>query len=109
LEFRKKLENVAFVVERSPMKSGRSRFDASAGREECDLLGLYEGTPKSEYAGDPTGMLPDKITLFQDAIEAEAENEADVPRIVRETVWHEIAHYFGFDEEGAQRVEKKWL
>ena len=107
-EFRSRLENVAFVVERSSDRASRGAPAAEEGRDDCELLGLYEGVPRSEYAGDPTGMLPDKITLFQDVIEDEADSAEELPDVIRATVWHEVAHYFGFDEDGAISLERKW-
>ncbi len=100
--FRDELSGVAFVIE----DAGDRELEVF-GEGEC--LGLYEGVPKSEYAGDPTGLLPDKITLFRDVMLDEAEATGKDPaEIIRHTVWHEVAHFFGFDEEDAQRLETKW-
>ncbi len=100
--FREELSGVAFVIE----EAGDRELEAF---EEGECLGLYEGVPRSEYAGDPTGLFPDKITLFRDVILDEAEATGKDPaEIIRHTVWHEVAHFFGFDEEDAQRLETKW-
>lgn len=101
--FRAELKGVALVVEETADRNATDDvFDG-----EC--LGLYEGVPRSEFAGDPTGLLPDKITLFRDVILDEAEATGKDPaEIIRHTVWHEVAHFFGFDEEDAQRLETKW-
>lgn len=102
-EFRRKIRNVAFVVETRP-RAGKGRR-----RKRCELLGLYEGVPLTERGMDPDGpFMPDTITLFKGAIEREAGDEKEIPAVIRETVWHEIAHYFGFDEDGALRLERKW-
>jgi predicted Zn-dependent protease with MMP-like domain len=110
VRFRGEIANLAFVIENSFDRDLESRPEfPDDDTEACRLLGLYEGVPRSEFSGDPTGMLPDKITLFQDVIEAEAEETGQDPAvIIRHTVWHEIAHFFGFDEEGAERLETKW-
>lgn len=103
--FREKMVNVVFVVE-----DGHGPAD---GKDEdgCpyELLGLYEGIPLTERGEDMSGILPDMITLFKGSIEEEAA-ECDVPvaRVVRETVWHEVAHFFGFDEDKAEELERKW-
>ncbi|MEK7473356.1 MAG: metallopeptidase family protein [Patescibacteria group bacterium] len=101
--FREELKGVAFVVEETADRNATDDvFDG-----EC--LGLYEGVPRSEYTGDPTGLLPDKITIFRNVIEEEAETTGEDPaRIIRHTVWHEVAHFFGFNEEDARRLETKW-
>ncbi len=112
-KFRERLENLAIVVEDGDervARTGEETIELPDGTEElCDLLGIYEGVPLSEFAGDRSGMLPDKITLFRDAILDEAAHAGiSVDEVVRHTVWHEIAHYFGFDEDGARELETKW-
>ena len=62
------------------------------------LLGLYEGVPltrRSQYSG----VLPDRITIYRQAICADAWSEWDVEKQVRKTVIHEVAHHFGIDDE----------
>ena len=63
-----------------------------------DLLGLYEGVPLTER--DNYGMvLPDKITLFQDAIESVCDTDEQIVDEVRTTVVHELAHHFGIEDD----------
>jgi len=62
------------------------------------LLGLYEGVPltrRSQYSG----VLPDRITIYRQAICADAWSEWDVEKQVRKTVIHEVAHHFGIGDE----------
>lgn len=95
--FLKRLDNVAFVVADDPSVDQR---EAMHLRGEDELLGLYEGIPLIERGGSYGGLvLPDKITIFKNATLRESE-ESGIPlqRIVRDTVWHEIAHYFGYDD-----------
>lgn len=103
--FRRELVNLAFVVEEGPGPI------CECGDPECEgeLLGLYEGIPLPEREGDTTGLLPDVITLFAESIRLESE-ESDLPlsQVVRETVWHEVAHFFGFDEDKAEELERRW-
>jgi predicted Zn-dependent protease with MMP-like domain len=63
------------------------------------LLGLYEGVPLTERTSHYSAVLPDKITIFQDAICARATTEADVADEVRATVVHEVGHHFGIGDE----------
>jgi predicted Zn-dependent protease with MMP-like domain len=67
--------------------------------EEPDLLGLYEGVALTERTSDYGGVLPDRITLYQDAI---CDICADLDEVVHEvavTVVHEVAHHFGIGED----------
>jgi len=91
---RDKMDNVAIVIEKRPAKN---RY-----------LGLYEGVPQNVW-GRSFGMtLPDKITIFQEPLEQMASSQEELKRIVRDTVWHEIAHHFGFDERKVRELEAKW-
>ena len=44
-------------------------------------------------------MLPDRIVIYRDAILDVCDSEAQVVDEVRITVWHEVAHYFGIDDD----------
>ena len=63
------------------------------------LLGLYEGIPLTERMSDYSAVLPDKITIFRNAICAICTTEQDVVDEVRATVVHEVGHHFGIDDE----------
>jgi predicted Zn-dependent protease with MMP-like domain len=63
------------------------------------LLGLYEGVALTERTGDYAGVLPDRITLYREAILDICDDEDDVVREVAVTVVHEVAHHFGVDED----------
>ena len=66
---------------------------------EPDLLGLYEGVALTERTSSYGGVLPDRITIYQDAILDVCETEDDVVHEVAVTVVHEVAHHFGIDDE----------
>jgi len=70
------LENVAVVVE-----------DEAPG--DPDLYGLWESSP----------YLPDKITIFRLPLAASFPDPAELEEEIRITVLHELAHYFGIDED----------
>jgi predicted Zn-dependent protease with MMP-like domain len=67
--------------------------------DEPDLLGLYEGVALTERTGDYGGVLPDRITLYQDAILDVCVDRDEAVHEVAVTVVHEIAHHFGIDED----------
>jgi predicted Zn-dependent protease with MMP-like domain len=65
---------------------------------EHELLGLYEGVALTERTSSYGGVLPDRITIYQDAILDICDTEDDVVNEVAVTVVHEVAHHFGIDE-----------
>jgi predicted Zn-dependent protease with MMP-like domain len=67
--------------------------------EEPDLLGLYHGIALTERTSSYGGVLPDRISIYREAILDVCEDEGDVVHEVTVTVVHEIAHHFGIDEE----------
>ncbi|MBN9792080.1 hypothetical protein DMP17_26290 [Pseudonocardia sp. TMWB2A] len=67
--------------------------------DEPDLLGLYEGVALTERTADYAGELPDRITVFRDAVLDFCDDEEEVIDEVAITVVHEIAHHFGISEE----------
>jgi len=79
------LENVAVVVE-------------DENPDDPDLFGLYHGVPLPER-GDMAGLLPDTISIYRIPLEESFPDPAELRDEVRITVLHELAHYFGLDEE----------
>lgn len=105
-KFRSHIKNVAFLVEDEPSQALRKREGL---RSNETLLGYYHGIPYP-MRGDWYGMgttMPDTITLFQKPIEDEAAHRGDLRRVLRETIWHEVAHLFGMDEHTVRGRERK--
>lgn len=63
------------------------------------LLGLYQGIALTERDSHYGGALPDTVTIYRESILAICTDEAEVVEEVVITVIHEIAHYFGIDED----------
>lgn len=99
-EFLDKLKNVAITISDEPTYEQVQKFHLQHG---FTLFGLYEGVPGTRG----TGMLPDKITIFRLPILYAARSIEDMREIVKHTVWHEIAHYFGMDERKVRELERK--
>jgi predicted Zn-dependent protease with MMP-like domain len=78
------ISNVAVTVEHRPGPPG--------------LLGLYEGVPLTRRTTGYAGVLPDKITIYRQAICATCRTEQEVADQVRRTVVHEVGHHFGIDD-----------
>lgn len=103
-KFQKLLNNVAIVVEDEPSQSQRRKMRL---RSDVTLFGLYEGIPQSKRGVNYAWVLPDKITIFMNPILSHSRTLDDARRIVRDIVWHEIAHHFGMDEARVRKAERK--
>ena len=103
-KFLKQLNNVAIVIEKRPTKIQAKKLHL---RQGLVLFGLYEGVPQTRRGLGYSGVLPDKITIFQESIESSARDEKDIKEIVKNTVWHEIAHHFGMDERRVREAEAR--
>jgi len=102
---RKKIENVAFVVED---EARPARLRERGINIRGILLGLYQGVPLPRRSGNYSAVLPDKITIFKSSIEALAgQDEDNIRKLIHEVVHHEIAHYFGMSEPHVREWEKK--
>jgi len=130
-KFRQKIKNVGFLVEDEPSAEVRKEVGLRAGET---LLGFYRGIPRTarggEYGVGPT--LPDAIIIYRKPTEEEAHflsgsssgtafqvkaSERRSPdasaeafrdavrQVVADTVWHEVAHYFGFGETEVEERE----
>jgi predicted Zn-dependent protease with MMP-like domain len=98
-ELARLLDNVAIVVDDWPEYSTPL---VSGGPEET-LYGLYEGVPLTERDAGYYGILPDRITIFRGPLQRDFAAR-ELEEQVRVTVVHEIAHYFGLDEERLEEL-----
>jgi len=67
--------------------------------EDPDLFGLYEGIPLPERGSGGHGELPDRIAIYRLPLTEEFPDPRELEQEIRITVLHELAHYFGFDED----------
>jgi predicted Zn-dependent protease with MMP-like domain len=84
------MKNVAVTVEHNPGPRG--------------LLGLYQGVPLTSRTSNYAGVLPDRITIYRQAICAICWSEAEVEEQVRKTVVHEVGHHFGISDERLEEL-----
>jgi predicted Zn-dependent protease with MMP-like domain len=89
-----RLDNVEILIEERPSSGDRR------------LLGVYEGIPLTRRGLDYAGVVPDRITLFRRNIEGQARNEEGLKRVIRHTVVHEIAHFFGISDERLLEIDR---
>ena len=100
--FKDKLANIAVVVEDRPADETL----AELGIEPPDTLyGLYRGVDLTHRDSGYGNVLPDTVTIYQGPIEEDCGDEEEMAELVRETVVHEIGHYFGLDDETMERIE----
>ena len=111
---RKKVDNVALIIEDEPSEEVRMQHNLAYDET---LLGHYQGIPVTARGEEYGGMvMPDTITIFKEPIldaadedcpldASDEEYEGMVRKIVDETVWHEYAHYLGMDEDEVRRRE----
>jgi predicted Zn-dependent protease with MMP-like domain len=105
-KFRSMIANVAITIENEPDEATRKNMKLP---EDETLLGLYHGLPLAARGeGYGYGNMPDKITLYRlPIIRAAEEDGLPVKQVIEETIWHEVAHHFGLDEEEVERREGK--
>jgi predicted Zn-dependent protease with MMP-like domain len=103
-EFRERLQNVALMVEPEPSPEQLEQSGVPPGGT---LLGLYQGRPLTERSVFQSFAVPDRITIFQGPHERLAHNSKHLQQMVDDTVWHEVAHYFGMDERQVRAAERK--
>jgi predicted Zn-dependent protease with MMP-like domain len=86
------LDNVVFVIEDLP-------DDGS-----MDLLGLYDGLAVTDRGNYGFGELPDRIILFREPLVAACSTLKQLKDEIHVTLVHEIAHYYGIDDEELHRL-----
>ena len=98
--YRDWLENVDIVVER---RASRRELREGGLQPGEALFGLYQGIPLTER--EAYGMvLPDKISIYQEPLEQEFVDEAELVEEIRRTVLHELAHHFGMSDEHLEEL-----
>ena len=103
-EFRERFSNVAVFVEEEP---GIEHLEAGRVPPGGTLLGLYQGVPLSKRGFGYTLAMPDRVILFQGPIERASPSCRDIPRMVYETLWHELAHHLGMNEKEVRAAERR--
>jgi predicted Zn-dependent protease with MMP-like domain len=94
------LDNVVVVVEEEPSASDLDVLSGDHGHDHghSELLGIYRGTPMTRRSYDSFRM-PDQIAIFRGPILRVSRSRSDAHRQIRETVIHELGHYFGLSDE----------
>ncbi len=100
--FARLLTNIAVVVEDEPSDDDLDALDDDedddADDDDSELLGIYRGTPMTERSWE-MALLPDQIAIFRGPILRISDNRREAVKEIRETVIHELGHYFGLDDD----------
>jgi len=100
--FRDKMANIVVVVEDW---ADDETLDEMGIEPPDTLYGLYRGVDLTQRDSGYGNVLPDTVTIYQGPIEEDCESEAEMVDVIRETVVHEVGHYFGLDDETMHRIE----
>ncbi|MBI1727044.1 MAG: metallopeptidase family protein [Candidatus Rokubacteria bacterium] len=101
--FKEKIANVAIVVE--DWADDETLRDV--GIEPPDTLyGLYRGIDLTRRDTSYGNVLPDTIHIYQGPIEEDCVDTEEMAELVRDTVIHEIGHYFGLDDDTMEGIEQ---
>ena len=100
--FKDKLANIVVVVEDW---ADDETLDEMEIEPPDTLYGLYRGVDLTQRDSNYGNVLPDTVTIYQGPIEEDCEDEAEMEEVIRDTVVHEIGHYFGLDDETMHRIE----
>jgi len=101
--FRDRLENIAVVVEDW---ADDDTLDEMGIEPPDTLYGLYRGTDLTRRDTNYGNVLPDVITIYQGPIEEDCETVEEMEELVRDTVVHEVGHYFGLDDDRLSELEE---
>lgn len=93
--FRERIENLHFSVEDRASRDDHRRTSTSGG---STLLGVYRGVPLPSRTSRYNLALPDRIVIFREPLQSMARDHEHLSELVKHTVHHEIAHYFGVSD-----------
>ena len=91
------LQNIAVIVEAEPSESDLDALDDDAFEAGHELLGIYRGVPRTRRTHDMFA-LPDQVAIFRGPILRIAQTNREIVQEVRDTVVHELGHYFGLSD-----------
>jgi predicted Zn-dependent protease with MMP-like domain len=101
--FKEKIANVAIVVE----DWADDETLREVGIEPPDTLyGLYRGIDLTRRDTSYGNVLPDTIHIYQGPVEEDCADAEEMTELVRDTVIHEIGHYFGLDDDTMEGIEQ---
>lgn len=95
-EIARYLQEIVVVVEERASPEQLEGLDCD---DPMELYGLYDGVPLTERSLFESGIVPDRISIFQAPLERDFRARTRLRREIQKTVAHEVAHHFGIDED----------
>ena len=92
------IKNVVIAVEDEPTREDFA-FDADGSDDDSEILGIYRGVALTDRGVEDVPLLPDEIAVFRGPINRVARSRDEAVREVRETLIHELGHYFGLEDD----------
>jgi predicted Zn-dependent protease with MMP-like domain len=103
--FMTEMQNVTIRIETNPTMEQMER--AHVHGANVTLLGLFDGIAKPQWGQATMGDQPSKISIFQQPIIAHARNTQELKNLIQEVLMHEIAHYFGYNDQEMCILDEK--
>ena len=100
--FRRHLHNLEIVVEENADPELLLSLGLDPRRDT--LYGIYQGVPLPDRSSFYPPILPDKITIFSAPLVRDFAEPEMLREQIRTTVLHEIAHYFGLDDDQIDKL-----
>jgi len=95
-EFAELLNNIEVIVEPQPRAEHRRAVRIKPWQT---LYGLYQGVPLTQRRHNYGLVAPDTITIFREPLLRDFPQPERLRAQIRRTVLHEIAHFFGIDDD----------
>ena len=99
--FASHLEQITVEIKDRPT---RKQLRSVGLKDDELLMGLYQGVGLPDRSVEHSGVLPDRILIFQEDHEIACDTARQLVEEIRTTVLHEIGHHFGMDEDDLDEV-----
>lgn len=95
-QFKERLENVVIAVEEEPAEDD---YDLTDTPDDEEIFGIYRGPKRTEMTWSDLPGLPPEIAVFRGPILRCTRSNREAVKEIKDTVVHELGHYFGLDDD----------
>jgi predicted Zn-dependent protease with MMP-like domain len=95
--FARLVQNVVIAVEEEPTPEDLETAESDPD-DDSEILGIYRGVALTERTHDMP-LMPDEIAVFRGPINRVTSTRQEAVKEVRETVIHELGHFFGLSDD----------